>query len=231
VLFPCVLTVLFVRALQVQGKDPSVDITQDPGDDIDDDDDLAAGRLDDSLDPLQRQLNSPFVLPPCELGELDEIAELFAVSLSTMIRREQLARAIEESDYIPKLLGLFRTCEDLENTEGLHRLFEIMKGIFLLNKNSLYDVLLQESNVMDVVGCLEYDPMLPERRRHREYLQQEVSFKEVVPLRNADLKQKIHQTFRLQYIQDVVLPTPSVFEENSLSALTSVIFFNKVGKC
>ena len=39
---------------------------------------------------------------------------------------------------------------------------------------------------------------------------------------------KIHQTYRVQYIQDVVLPTPSVFEENVLSTLSLFIFFNKV---
>ena len=33
--------------------------------------------------------------------------------------------------------------------------------------------------------------------------------------------------FRVQYIQEVVLPTPSVFEENMLSTLSSFIFFNK----
>ena len=31
-------------------------------------------------------------------------------------------------------------------------------------------------------------------------------------------------------MQDVVLPTPSVFEENMLSTLSSFIFFNKVSK-
>ena len=30
------------------------------------------------------------------------------------------------------------------------------------------------------------------------------------------------------YLQDVVLPTPSVFEENMLSTLSSFVFFNKV---
>lgn len=32
----------------------------------------------------------------------------------------------------------------------------------------------------------------------------------------------------MQYIQDVVLPTPTVYEENMLSTLSSFIFFNKV---
>lgn len=45
---------------------------------------------------------------------------------------------------------------------------------------------------------------------------------------NPELLAKIHQTYRVQYIQDVVLPTPSVFEDNMLSTLSSFIFFNKV---
>nr|CAB3266391.1 serine/threonine-protein phosphatase 4 regulatory subunit 3A [Phallusia mammillata] len=219
---------IWEKICHVQGKDPSVEITQDVVDDGDDDDELSSSRLDDSADSLQRQSASPYNLPACELGELDEIAELFTIALSSLVRRDQLVRAIEESDYIPKLLSLFRTCEDLENTDGLHRLYEIMKGIFLLNRTGLFDVLLQDSNIMEVVGCLEYDPALREPRKHREYLLQEVNFKEVVPIENPNLKKKIHQTFRLQYIQDVVLPTPSVFEENTLSTLSSLIFFNKI---
>ena len=65
-------------------------------------------------------------------------------------------------------------------------------------------------------------------QRHREFLRNTAQFKEVVPLNNSDLVQKIHQTFRVQYIQDVILPTPSVFEENTFSTLNSFIFFNKV---
>lgn len=50
----------------------------------------------------------------------------------------------------------------------------------------------------------------------------------MININNPDLLSKIHQTYRVQYIQDVVLPTPSVFEENMLSTLSSFIFFNKV---
>lgn len=49
-----------------------------------------------------------------------------------------------------------------------------------------------------------------------------------MPINNSELLAKIHQTYRVQYIQDVVLPTPSVIEENILSTLSSFIFFNKV---
>uniref|UniRef100_F6TC91 Uncharacterized protein n=1 Tax=Ciona intestinalis TaxID=7719 RepID=F6TC91_CIOIN len=219
---------IWEKICQVQGKDPSVDITQDIPEDGEDEEEFGGGRLDDSGESLQRQSTSPYVLPACELGELEEIAEVFTTSLPSLVRRDQLARSIEESDYIRKLLDLFRTCEDLDHTDGLHKLYEIMKTIFLLNRSSLFDVMLQDSNIVPVVGCLEYDPALSEPRRHRDYLLKEVNFKEVLPIKNPELLKKIHQTFRLQYIQDVVLPTPSVFEENMLSTLSSVIFFNKV---
>lgn len=79
-----------------------------------------------------------------------------------------------------------------------------------------------------MVGCLEYDPSCPTPKRHRQYLKQLARFKEVIPITNAELLAKIHQTYRVQYIQDVVLPAPSVFEDNMLSTLSSFIFFNKV---
>ena len=39
------------------------------------------------------------------------------------------AVAIENEGYIKKLLSLFHMCEDLENNEGLHHLYEIFKNI------------------------------------------------------------------------------------------------------
>ena len=45
-------------------------------------------------------------------------------------------------------------------------------------------------------------------------------YHQVVEINNPQLLQKIHQTYQIQYIQDVVLPTPSVFEDNMLSTLS-----------
>ena len=103
--------------------------------------------------------------------------------------------------YIRKLLNLFHICEDLENLEGLHHLFEVFKNIFLLNKNALFEVMFAEDTIFDVVGCLEYDPNTKARKRHRDYLRQMAKFKEVIPITNPELLVKIHQTYRLQYIQ------------------------------
>ncbi|KAK9508389.1 hypothetical protein O3M35_005964 [Rhynocoris fuscipes] len=203
--------------IQVQGKDPSVEITQDIVEESEDE------RFDDMSDTAP-----PIELPPCELSRLEEINELIGSCLTSPMRKEKLATAIESEGYIRKLLNLFHMCEDLENIEGLHYLYDIFKNIFLLNKNALFEVMFSDEMIFDVVGCLEYDPSSPTPKRHRHYLRNMSRFKEVIPISNPELLSKIHQTYRVQYIQDVVLPTPSVFEDNMLSTLSSFIFFNKV---
>lgn len=208
---------IWEKICQVQGKDPSVEITQDIVEESEDE------RFDDMSDSAP-----PIELPSCELSRLEDISELISNCLSSPMRKEKLAAAIESEGYIRKLVNLFHMCEDLESMEGLHHLYDIFKNIFLLNKNVLFDVMFSDELIFDVVGCLEYDPSSPSPKRHRDYLRQHATFREAIPIKNVELLSKIHQTFRVQYIQDVVLPTPSVFEENMLSTLSSFIFFNKV---
>lgn len=63
---------------------------------------------------------------------------------------------------------------------------------------------------MDIVGALEYDPDIKERQKHREFLQSCVQFKEVVPIHDPQILAKIHQTYRIQYIKDVILPRSAI---------------------
>jgi len=208
---------IWEKICQVQGKDPSVDITQDIVEESEDE------RFDDVSD------TNPWVeLPPCEIGKLEDINEVISNCLHSPVRREKLAIALENEGYVKKLVSVFHTCEDLENTDGLHLLYEIFKNIFLLNKNALFEIMFADDTIFEVVGCLEYDPSSPYPKRHRQYLKGIAKFREVIPIENSELLSKIHQTYRVQYIQDVVLPTPAVFEENMLSTLSSFIFFNKV---
>uniref|UniRef100_A0A8D8N171 Serine/threonine-protein phosphatase 4 regulatory subunit 3 n=1 Tax=Culex pipiens TaxID=7175 RepID=A0A8D8N171_CULPI len=208
---------IWEKICQVQGKDPSVEITQDV---VEESEDERFEDMSDSAPPIE--------LPPCELSRLEDISEAIANGLTSQIRKDKLAQAIESENYIKKLLSLFHICEDLENHEGLHYLYEIFKNIFLLNKNALFEIMFAEDTIFDVVGCLEYDPTGNPPKQHRQYLKQLAKFREAIPIRNGDLLAKIHQTYRVQYIQDIVLPTPSVFEDNMLNTLSSFIFFNKV---
>ncbi|XP_069090459.1 serine/threonine-protein phosphatase 4 regulatory subunit 3B isoform X2 [Pleurodeles waltl] len=208
---------IWEKICQVQGKDPSVEVTQDLIDESEED------RFEE-----MPETSHLIDLPTCELDKLEEIADLVTSVLSSPIRREKLALALENEGYIKKLLQLFQTCENLDNSEGLHHLYEIIRGILFLNKATLFEVMFSDECIMDVVGCLEYDPAMAQPKSHREFLTKTAKFKEVIPITDSELRQKIHQTYRVQYIQDIILPTPSVFEENFLSTLTSFIFFNKV---
>ena len=169
----------------------------------------------------------PINLPRCELSKLEEISDIFTGTIMTPQRREKLASLIEDERYIKQLLELFHMCEDLENTEGLHHLYDIFKSIFTLNRVELFEEMFEQDTIFDVVGVLEHDPSSQTHVKHRDYLRTQANFKEVVPFSNQKLLEKIHQTYRMQYIQDVMLPAPSVFEEHLLSTLSSLIYFNK----
>ena len=162
------------------------------------------------------------------MSKLDDICELFNSVLPSPVRREKLALAIEQDNYIKKLIDVFHMCEDLENMEALHQLHEILKSVFLMNKPSLLEILFSEDMLFEVVGCMEYDPSHPEPRRHREFLKESANFKEVIPITNQDIIAKIHQTYRVQYILDNILPVPNIFDENTLGSVNSFIFFNKI---
>uniref|UniRef100_A0A915KGQ8 Serine/threonine-protein phosphatase 4 regulatory subunit 3-like central domain-containing protein n=1 Tax=Romanomermis culicivorax TaxID=13658 RepID=A0A915KGQ8_ROMCU len=224
----------FIHMTEVQGRDPTVEMTQDPGYEAESEND--GGSPDNQVTCSSSTVNEPLVLnlPECELSHLSEINDLISSSFATPLLREALVSALENQGYIKKLLELFRMCEDLDNKESLHILYRIMMNIFMLNKNALFEIMFSEDNLREVIGIFEYDPNIPvsmnniENRKHREYLYEKATFREIIPITNQELKSKIHQTYRVQYIQDCILPAPSIFEENLLSTLSSFIFFNKV---
>lgn len=51
-------------------------------------------------------------------------------------------------------------------------------------------------------------------------------FKEVIPFESPELISKIHQTFRIQYLKDVVLPRH--LDDPTFGTLNSWIGFNNV---
>ena len=60
-------------------------------------------------------------------------------------------------------------------------------------------------------GCLEYDPALQTPKRHRQYLKSIANFHQVIPITNPELLSKIHQTYRVQYIQARIAITLELF--------------------
>lgn len=70
------------------------------------------------------------------------------------------------------------------------------------------------------------DPDFPSHKaNHRQFLSDKSKFKEVVPIRDPEVQKKIHQTYRLQYLKDVVLAR--ILDDPTFSVLNSLIFFNQ----
>lgn len=162
-------------------------------------------------------------LPTCELPRLPKLAELLTSVRFSRTHKERLALALKSGGYIPKLLKLFQICESKKNTKGLHHLFDIVRGILFLDKASLYEVMFSDECFLGVVGCLEYDPGLAQPARYREFLTRAPKLQEAIPIKDPEVKKKIRQVFRAQYIQAIIVPKPSDFEEGFLPTLDSFI--------
>ncbi|KAG0581095.1 hypothetical protein KC19_4G224600 [Ceratodon purpureus] len=168
-------------------------------------------------------------LPPVELSTLPLIAKTVAEVMAFdrervayMFIRDQTCPA----NYIRKLVQLFRTCEDLENLEALRLMFKIMKGIISLNERHIFDIIFSDELIMDIVGALEYDPDVTNGPDHRTFLKEQVTFKEAVPIRDPAILSKIHLTYRIGYIKDVILPR--VLDDATFSTINSIMLFNNV---
>ncbi|XP_039067862.1 serine/threonine-protein phosphatase 4 regulatory subunit 3-like isoform X2 [Hibiscus syriacus] len=161
-------------------------------------------------------------LPAVELSTLPIILKTVTESgLADQIRLTELI--LNDQDFFQKLMELFRICEDLENIDDLHMIFKIIKGIILLNSPQIFEKILGDELIMDIIGSLEYDPDVPRVQHYRVFLKEHV-FKEAIPIKNPLALSKIHQTYRIGYLKDVVLA--KILDEATAASLNSIIHSN-----
>ena len=173
------------------------------------------------------ELPAAIQLPPPDLGSLPELDMAIRNLSQTPAGRDALAKAIMNEDYIAKLIPLVELAEDLESLTDLHRLCNIMKTILLLNDTGIIEHAVSDECVLGVVGALEYDPDFPSHKaNHRQWLNNQGRYKEVVRIQEEQVRRKIHITYRLQYLKDVVLAR--ILDDPTFSVLNSLIFFNQV---
>ncbi|KKA28552.1 hypothetical protein TD95_002232 [Thielaviopsis punctulata] len=189
----------------------------------------ASFHTDDSLDddlPMEYE-PSPVALPPADIGKLYEIDQAIRVLSSQPVNREALCKYITSDNYIPGLISVFNDAEDLESINDLYLLCGIMKQIILLNDTSIIEQIVTTECIDGVIGALEYDPDYPgQKANHRQWLNGKGRFREVVKIADQRIEAKIHQTYRLQYLKDVVLAR--ILDDTTFSVLNSLIFFNQV---
>jgi protein phosphatase-4 regulatory subunit 3 len=71
------------------------------------------------------------------------------------------------------------------------------------------------------------DPEYPTyKATYREFLSEGSRFKEVVPIEDEAIRAKIHQTYRLLYLKDVILAR--VLDDPMFNILNSLLFFNQI---
>ena len=189
---------------------------------------------------------NPVRLPSPELGNLADIDQIMRVATSSPQGRDSLSKFVISEEYIQRIVPLVEMAEDLESLPDLHRLCNIMKMLILLNDSQIIETVVSDQVVLGVVGALECkllrsalphstaesncqpdDQDFPQHKaNHRQYLKDPSRFKEVVPIKEEAIQRKIHSTWRLQYLKDVVLAR--ILDDPTFSVLNSLIFFNQV---
>ncbi|KAK7363499.1 hypothetical protein VNO77_05643 [Canavalia gladiata] len=162
-------------------------------------------------------------LPAVELSTLPLILKTVVESgIADQLRLTELI--LNDQEFFRKLMEVFSVCEDLENTDGLHMIFKIVKGIILLNSPPIFDRIFSDDFIVDIIGALEYDPEVPLVQHHRKFLKEHVVFKEAIPIKDPVVLSKIHQTYRVGFLKDVVLAR--VLDEATSANLNNIIHSN-----
>ncbi|KAJ2477681.1 Platinum sensitivity protein [Coemansia sp. RSA 2320] len=169
--------------------------------------------------------NRDVVLPQPSMQSLGEIERLIGEASQSLYQRDRLVAFILKDSYLAQLESVHEICEDLEAAEELYTLYNIARRIVLLNDSSIFEHIIRDENIIGFIGMLEYDPRHPvERGAYREFLRSGARFKEAVPIGDSVTESRIHQTFRLQYLKDVVLP--GILDDGTLPVVNALIFFN-----
>jgi protein phosphatase-4 regulatory subunit 3 len=97
----------------------------------------------------------------------------------------------------------------------------------MFNDNGILEYILQDDVFQGVIGMLEYDPEFPSlKASFRQFFREISRFRQVVEIRDANIRTKIHQTYRLQYLKEVVLAR--LLDDPTFGILNGFIFFNQV---
>ncbi|KAG5191709.1 component of IIS longevity pathway SMK-1-domain-containing protein, partial [Tribonema minus] len=75
-----------------------------------------------------------------------------------------------------------------------------------------------------MAGVFEYDPELRCRAEHRAFLDRSATFKQILPIEDAEIVARIHQNFRIAFLKDTLLRP--MMDDAVAATLTSVAYFN-----
>jgi protein phosphatase 4 regulatory subunit 3 len=80
---------------------------------------------------------------------------------------------------------------------------------------------------ISLLNTLTDDPEFPSyKANYREFLQQTSRFHQPIPINDEQINRKVHATYRLQFLKDVVLARS--IDDSTFNVLSSCIMFNQV---
>ncbi|KAJ3066894.1 Platinum sensitivity protein, partial [Rhizoclosmatium hyalinum] len=160
------------------------------------------------------------------MSTIKEIEEIMFAASKGAYGRGQLSRAIQQDNFIDKLVPLLEMCEDLESLEELYSLSHIVKMIVFLNDSKVYDYILKDEIFPFIVGTLEYDREYPAAKTSYRQQTSAAKFKQLLPIPDAAIALKITQTYRIQFLRDTALAR--MLDDGTYAAMNSMVFFNQV---
>ncbi|CAE6527395.1 unnamed protein product [Rhizoctonia solani] len=158
------------------------------------------------------------------IGDIDRAIKLLSKNPAL---KEKICETLVYQKFICSLIELFCEAERSESLQHLHALCRIMQTIIMLNEHPMYEHMLSDEIFPGVLGMLEYDPEFPDHKAsYRHFLSYVAHYREAVPIRDSIVRKKIHQTYRLLFLKDVVLAR--MLDDPTFNILNSFIIFNQM---
>lgn len=121
----------------------------------------------------------------------------------------------------------------------LHSLFKLVKYLLLLNDVEIFEFLFSDTHIGSLIGILEYDPVWSEHpvrglapgqkcrdfHTHRSFIEG-ARFKHVLDFHDDVVTHKVHQSYKILYLKDVVLFNH--LDDATSSTFTQILFVNQM---
>ncbi|CAD8063600.1 unnamed protein product [Paramecium primaurelia] len=149
------------------------------------------------------------VLTPVNENTLGIILETMnkLVQSGTQAKQVLSNYLLNNKDYLEMLNSLFNKLEKDHNQELLQIMCSIVKNIVTVSEHELFQTILNDQNYQFIFGALEYDEEMTKKNfvPHRQFLEKNVSFLQVVQIKSKERLKTIHFIYRLQYLRDCSL--------------------------
>lgn len=103
----------------------------------------------------EQQMRSLHLPETISFDNLSEVEGILQVAIRHVTGKRTIAAQVLDLGLIPQILDLFRIAEDLHNLPILHQLYQVLRGIVLLNTPTVLSELFEEHHIMHVVGIFE----------------------------------------------------------------------------